>query len=237
MFVEQKDSARLEHTPRFPNNGVRVSDHAEHKSRHYRVKAGIREWQALADLLHHGSVTALLPNMPSQTPDHVRVGFDKYDACVWRIVGQVRTCAAANFEDIARCYAGGALAVGDYAPFYAGVEEVVPGCEEALAEGHGEFALVGLDRCLFARGLFFIHKGQIDIMPLFEIASALYHKACQITVLIIARLDILVIKDGMTIVTTRRIKENLNHVDAGVVANAYFSRSHITSPYINLPVK
>ena len=74
-------------------------------------------------------------------------------------------------------------------------------------------------------------------MPLFEIARAFYHEACQIAVVIVARLDILVIKDRVTIVSTRRIEKDLNHVDAGVIADAYFSRSHITSPYINLLVK
>ena len=137
MLIEEERAAGLEDTPRFTNNGVRVVHHAQHQGRNNCVEASVSERKALPNLLDYGGITLLLGNVPFQSPDHVAIRFDESDARCLRIVRQVRARAAADFQHIARCQTGSPLPIRDDATFHAGVKQVIPRREQALAERHG----------------------------------------------------------------------------------------------------
>ena len=136
MLVEQERAAGFEDAPRLSHYGVSVTNHAEHKSSYYGVKAGIGEREAFAALLNNGGVPLVPLNIPTQFSDHMRVRLDEGDVGTHWIVWEVCAGAATYFQHIAPGITGGALAVRDDSALDSGVQQVVPCGKESLADGH-----------------------------------------------------------------------------------------------------
>ena len=136
MLVKQEHTTRLQDAPDFPDYGIGVMDHAKHQRRYDRIKAGVRKWQALPDLLHNGCLPSLAKNMSSQTPCHVEVGLDESNCRFRWVERQIRSSAATHFQNIPSCKTCSPPAKRHYTALNPGIQQIVTGSKEALAQAH-----------------------------------------------------------------------------------------------------
>ena len=134
MFVEEEAASGPEGSTYLPYHGVEVFDHAEGEGSDDAVEGVVGEGQAFAYCGYNGGVGAAFLRRSDKSPGHVWVGLDGYEPDAGRIEGYVGAGSATDFEGSAKAEAGGQPAIRDDTGLDAGVEKVVPGGEEALAE-------------------------------------------------------------------------------------------------------
>ena len=134
VFVEEELASGAESSAYLAHDEIKVFDHSEGEGGYYAVEGVVGEGQILAYGGYNCGVGTAFLGGPDESAGHVRVGFDGYQPDSGGIEGYVGACAAPYFEGPAEAEAGGEPAIRDDAGFDAGVEEVVPGGEEAFAE-------------------------------------------------------------------------------------------------------
>ena len=134
VFVEEELASWTENSAYLAHDEIEVFDHSEGEGCYNAVEDGVGEGEVLAYGGYYYGVGVVAFGSPDEAAGHVWVGFDGYQPDAWGIEGNVGARAAAYFEGSAEAEAGGESAIRDDAGFDAGVQKVVPGGEDALAE-------------------------------------------------------------------------------------------------------
>ncbi len=145
VFVEEEAASGPEGTLYLAHDEIEVLDHSEGEGGDYAVECIVGEGEALAYGGYDGGVGIALFRRSDEAAGHVGVGFDGDQLDAGGIEWDVGAGSATYFEGPAEAESGGEPAVRGYAGFDAGVEKVVPGGEDALAEFvvfHGEFPVL-----------------------------------------------------------------------------------------------